>query len=109
MMTSLQLHELSAALFAPHVGSNFTLEAEGVSALGVTLSSCVEHPRATPPGAPRTAFSLIFHCPTAFAPPEGGHFTLAHAAVGRVGPVYVERVQSGDVTHATASFEIVFS
>jgi hypothetical protein len=111
VMEPLALDTLRASAFTEQLGASFTLESAELSAIPLTLASCIEHPRATIRGAPRTAFCLIFERAADGAPRAGGLFTLVHPALGRIGPLYVERVLPGGsaVGRNSAAFQIVFN
>lgn len=103
------LATLSTDVFAPHLGTGFTLEAEDGVTVSVKLVRCPEHPHATKRGSPRTAFSLFLECPATEAPPfSDGSFTLVHPELGRIGPMRVGRVLSID-DPSQAVFQIVFN
>ena len=105
-----ELHTLSADIFAPHLGSGFVLEAEDGTAIAVTLAQCLENPRGTLRGTPRTAFSLYLECPSNDVSPfSGGHFVLAHPVIGRIGPVYVGRIHPGNASQDVAVFQVIFN
>ena len=104
------LDTLSAALFAPLVGSAFALRGAEGTALAVTLARCEEHPRATMPGGPRTAFSLDLCCPAEGVPIfTGGSFLLWHETLGEIGPLYVERILPTGYGPGLAVFQIIFT
>ncbi|MGX7706930.1 DUF6916 family protein [Methylobacterium sp. Gmos1] len=104
------LDTLAAGLFAPALGQAFTLNGPDGTALAATLAACTEYPRATMPGSPRTAFSLLFACPAqaagAFA---GGDCVLSHPTLGAFGPLYLERVLPVGHPPGTATFQAQFS
>ncbi len=103
------LATLSTDVFAPHLNSTFTLEFEGGAVVPVTLAACVENPRATMPGSPRTAFSLFFECPADSAPQQGGDLTVAHPELGRIGPVHAPRIMPAAAGPTKAVFQAVFN
>lgn len=90
----MDLATLAAGTFAPFVGAGFSLvPVEGTGYLPVTLETCGENPRGTMPGAPRTAFSLIFVRPVEGVPDfTGAYFFIDHDEIGRVGPVWGQRI-----------------
>jgi len=105
-------HPLSAAVFAPHVGSGFTLEpAEGGAALSVTLTACVENPHGAMRSAARKAFSLYLECPVDQAEPSfsDGSLTLRHPELGTIGPLFVVRIMPGSSGRDVAVYQIVFN
>lgn len=104
------LRTLSAADFAPHLNSVFTLVSEEGLEIAVTLTSCQENPRNTMRGTLRTAFDLILECPVEGVPHfNGASFTVTHPVMGSVGPVYVERVISAAAGPSVARFQIIFN
>lgn len=104
------LNTLSAGRFTPALGETFTFRDLGGPALTATLARCDEHPRATMPGSPRTAFALVFTCPMETAGAyRGGHGVLSHPTLGEIGPLYVERVLPLGFPPGTASYEALFS
>ncbi|MCF4124574.1 DUF6916 family protein [Methylobacterium sp. SyP6R] len=105
---SASLDTLSAGVFAPLVGEAFGLHGPDGHDLAVTLAHCDEHPRATMPGSPRTAFSLTFAGPAAGASP-GGECVLSHPSLGTVGPLHVERVMPIGFPAGSAVYEAVFA
>ncbi len=104
------LRTLSAADFAPHLNSVFTLVSEEGLEITATLLVCTEHPRNTMRGAVRTAFDLILECPAEGLPHfNGASFTVAHPMMGSIGPVYVERIASAASGPDVARFQIIFN
>jgi hypothetical protein len=105
------LRSLSAAAFAPYVGSGFTLESADGAALPVTLAACAENPRGGMRNAARTAFSLHLECPAALAGPgfSDGELTLRHPELGDIGPVHVVRVLPGSAGREIAAYQIIFN
>lgn len=104
------LRTLSAGLFTPLVGEACQLGSPGAASVPVTLEQCVEHPRATMPGSPRTAFGLVFSCPEeAVGAFKGGDCVLSHPALGEIGPFYVERMLSAGYPPGKAMLQAVFT
>ncbi|KMO30755.1 hypothetical protein VQ03_28225 [Methylobacterium tarhaniae] len=104
------LSALSAGLFTPVLGEAFAFRDVDGHMLAVTLARCDEHPRATMPGSPRTAFGLVFTCPADVAGAyRGGHGVLSHPALGGIGPLYVERILPLGFPAGTAAYEAAFS
>ena len=103
------LDTLSAGLFAPLAGSDFSLRAADGATWAVSLARCDEHPRATMPGSARTAFSLEFHRPAGVPPVTGGAFLLSHPTLGAIGPLHVERILPTGYGPDTAVFQILFN
>jgi hypothetical protein len=86
---------VSAANFTPYVGENLTLTGQD-SVVDAMLAKVVEYPASTAPGSVRTAFSL-FLCVQHHAFPEvqSGNYLIEHRGLEAIGPVYMERVFSG--------------
>lgn len=104
------LRALSAAVFAPHLNSVFTMVSEEGLEIAATLVVCTEHPRNTMRGSVRTAFDLQLECPVEEVPHfNGAPFTITHPVVGSVGPVYVERIHSAASGSTVARFQIIFN
>lgn len=104
------LRTLSAADFAPHLDSVFTLVSEEGLEIAATLVVCTEHPRNTMRGAVRTAFDLILECPAEGVPHfNGASFAITHPVMGGIGPLYVERVMSAASGPEVARFQIIFN
>lgn len=104
------LRALSAAVFAPHLNTVFTMASEEGVEIAATLTVCQENPRNTMRGTLRTAFDLQLECPAEGAPHfNGASFTITHPVVGTFGPVYVERVLSASSGPAVARFQIIFN
>jgi hypothetical protein len=103
------LADVEASDFAQHVGDTFSFELNGVAVFEGKLSSCVENPRGTMKGAKRTAFSITFDRDAAGAPDAGGSLVVVHPTLGRLGPVYVERIHPAELGWSTAVFQIVFN
>lgn len=104
------LRTLSAADFAPHLNSVFTLVSDEGLEIAAPLLVCTEHPRNTMRGAVRTAFDLILECPAEGVPHfNGAPFTVTHPVMGSIGPVYVERVAPAASGPDVARFQIVFN
>lgn len=100
---------LSCDRFHPLVGADIALvDDAGTVVLAATLASATEHPRSTAPDAPRTAFSLVLTAPEPCAV-TGGHYRLAHASFGILGPVNIVRVFPGRLDTSKATFEIAFN
>lgn len=105
-----ELRALSAALFAPHLNTDFTLVSEEGLEIVATLVACTEHPRNTMRGTLRTAFDLILQCPADGVPHfNGASFTVSHPQVETFGPVYVERIMSTSAGPGMAVLQIIFN
>jgi len=105
-----ELRALSAAAFAPHLNTVFTMVSEEGLEIAATLVACTENPRSTMRGTLRTAFDLILECPSDGVPHfNGASFTISHPAVESFGPVYVERILSGSAGPGVALFQIIFN
>lgn len=94
--------------FAPLQGQTVTLRGtDGVDLTG-TLTLVSEHPRATPKGAGRTAFSLLIEVP---APCEflDGHCQILHPDLADFPPVHACRIINPDITSRAAVIQIVFN
>lgn len=104
------LRVLSAAVFAPHLNTVFTMASEEGAEIAAILIACQENPRNTMRGTLRTAFDLQLECPEEGAPYfNGAPFTITHPVVGTFGPVYVERVHSTSSGPTVARFQIIFN
>jgi hypothetical protein len=77
------LHLFHAEMFRPYVGTMFTIEG-GNGALELELSEVDEQPRYTRPGAPRTAFTLLFRGPWSQLLPDG-FYRVTHPEAGDFG------------------------
>jgi len=105
---TMDLSTLSVDLFEARIGSGFLLAGPDGLGIEATLVKCPTHPRATMPGAARTAFSLILSAPNERTPDfNGGCFIVHHAQMAPFGPVHVERIMSG--TPGTAMLQIIFN
>lgn len=101
---------LSAAAFAPHLNSVFTMTSDEGVEIAATLTACTENPKGTMPGSPRTAFSLILECPADGLPYfNGATFAIVHPVLGDIGQLHVERVMIPTAGSDTASFQIGFN
>ncbi|MBP2230995.1 hypothetical protein J2847_004306 [Azospirillum agricola] len=106
----MELHLLSAAVFAPHLNTVFTMVSEDGLEIAATLTDCQERPRSTMRGSPRTAFDLVLECPAEGLPFfNGAAFTLRHPVVGSLGPLHVERILTAPADAGTACFQIIFN
>lgn len=106
----MDLRELSAAVFTPHLTSVFTLTSDEGVVIAATLTACTEHPRNTMRGAARTAFDLVLECAADGVPHfNGAPFTVSHPSIDSFGPVYVERIASAGGGGDRAAFQIVFN
>lgn len=104
------LERLSWADFEPHIGSRFALFGEDDAVISTRLLSCVEKPSSTMPESSRTAFTLILEAEDAAAAMVwGGAFLLRHDILGKIGPLYVERVLSVTVGTRHPAFQVIFN
>jgi hypothetical protein len=105
-----ELRALSAAMFSPHLDTDFTLVSEEGLEITATLVACTEHPRNTMRGTLRTAFDLVLQCPAEGVPHfNGASFTVRHAEAETFGPVYVERIMPASAGPGMAVFQIIFN
>jgi hypothetical protein len=105
-----ELRALSAALFAPHLTTDFTLVSDEGLEITATLVACTEHPRSTMRGSLRTAFDLILQCSADGVPHfNGASFTVSHPQLETFGPVYVERILPASAGPGMAVFQIIFN
>ncbi|KXG86322.1 DUF6916 family protein [Agrobacterium bohemicum] len=104
----MDIQRLSAEVFLPHIGADFSLLGDGDTVLMVKLADCRKYPRGTMPGTARTAFRLLFETAANQMPPRNdGIFTIQHETIGTVGPVHIGRVISDRAD--TAVLEIIFN
>lgn len=100
---------IGADNFRQYQGDTVALaDAEGNVVLTPTLRTVADRPQATHPNAHRQAFTLVLTAPL---PCEvaSGHFTLGHAAIGIVGPLYIERSMSAMPNDGEACFCVYFN
>jgi len=84
---------LTVEAFAPYVGEPFDAVGAGGAAVPLVLERAVPTPQFTLPGAPRTAFSLLFSGPLDGPHLDGmGAYILRHAAAGEFPPLSLNRI-----------------
>ncbi|WP_320198993.1 DUF6916 family protein [Agrobacterium sp. rho-13.3] len=99
---------LSADIFLPHMGSDFSLLSDGEVFMTLTLADCRMYPRGTKPGTARTAFTMLLEAPESHVPlGNHGSFIIRHEVLGEFGPVHVGRVIS--TRPDVAVLEIIFN
>lgn len=99
---------LSAEVFLPHIGTDFSLIGAGGTVLNVKLTNCRKYPRGTMPGTARIAFRLLLETAIGQMPlGNDGIFTIQHETIGTVGPIHIGRVISDRA--GTAVLEIIFN
>lgn len=104
----MDIQRLSAEVFLPHIGTDFSLLGAGGTVLNVKLTDCRKYPRGTMPGTARTAFRLLLETTIGDMPlGNDGVFTIRHEAIGAFGPVHIGRVVSDRPD--TAVLEIIFN
>lgn len=106
--SALGLDEINSGLFSPLIGSDLILEGEAGDSLTVTVTKVVEAPHATPRDAKRIGFSAILTAPLP-CDSVGGRYVVTHPSLGRIGPVMVARIHSGEITPSAALFQLVFN
>jgi hypothetical protein len=84
---AVDLGELSAATFFPHIGDSFTIQIDAETNLDLELLEVTNPARSGPPGPPqgdrRAPFSIVFRAATAPLLPQSV-YAIAHGQIGRL-------------------------